>query len=232
VGCSRVCGCVQATVVLHFGDRDEWTVPELAEATGLPEATLVQKLNFWVQNGIVLKHMGSAEGATGGVGDSAGAAAGAGTGAAGGGPQVVVYVAAKTFVDGAMEVGAPTVLAVDFYAVVGLGLEFGVSGLLCLALALGLGSDPILPTHTTRTLTHPVLLLLFFRSFVRPPSVLTWYCSLRRSYEHMMSRLCLVTGYSGGEWCRQQRAADGRAVWGGRDDALHPVRVLGVPCVR
>ena len=78
-------------MVMHFGDRDEWTIDELAEATGIAEAALVPKLKFWVQNGIVLqtnRPAGPSTPPTSRTSDG----------------NQVVYVAAKTFVDGAVQV--------------------------------------------------------------------------------------------------------------------------------
>lgn len=46
---------LQATVILHFADKDEWTLSDLSDASGLSEKVLAQKLKFWVQNGIVVK---------------------------------------------------------------------------------------------------------------------------------------------------------------------------------
>lgn len=69
-------------MIMHFADQDVWQLSQLAEVTGLSEADLAQKLNFWVQNGIIVKEVRGE-----------------------GGPDAQpVFVAAKNFVDGGMEV--------------------------------------------------------------------------------------------------------------------------------
>ena len=69
---------------MHFADQDAWQLSELAKVSGLSEVDLAQKLNFWVQNGIIVKESRGER------------------------PDAQpVYVAAKNFVDGGMEVRMP-----------------------------------------------------------------------------------------------------------------------------
>lgn len=72
---------LQANIILHFADRDEWPLGELASCTGLRDDILKQKLGFWVQNGIILKQVRPVDG-----------------------QETTVYVGAKTFAERATNV--------------------------------------------------------------------------------------------------------------------------------
>ena len=44
---------VQATILLAFEDRPEYTVPDLVDALGLPEPVLMQNAIFWINEGVM-----------------------------------------------------------------------------------------------------------------------------------------------------------------------------------
>lgn len=44
---------IQATLALHFQDRSEWTLAELAEKLRVPADMVRRRLRFWVNNGLL-----------------------------------------------------------------------------------------------------------------------------------------------------------------------------------
>src|SRR5262249_25116310 len=44
---------MQATLAMHFQDRPEWSLVELAERVRVPAAVVKRRLRFWVNNGLL-----------------------------------------------------------------------------------------------------------------------------------------------------------------------------------
>jgi len=47
------CSTLQATLILHFEDRMEWTLSHLSSETGIPEHVLQKRISFWTTNGVL-----------------------------------------------------------------------------------------------------------------------------------------------------------------------------------
>jgi anaerobic selenocysteine-containing dehydrogenase len=42
-----------ATLIAHFEDKDQWTVEELSNETGIPEYQIQKLMSYWVNNRVV-----------------------------------------------------------------------------------------------------------------------------------------------------------------------------------